>query len=146
VNPTDADALPPAGSEMGVSEWLTVTQDDIDLFARATHDQDPMHVDPDWCREAGPFPTTVAFGFLSLSLITHFSHQARAWPEGAYALNYGLDRVRFVAPVPVGSRIRGRFTFRAAEPRLDGSLLTRTDVTVEIGVLYPPEAQRKMSV
>lgn len=153
-----AATFPLAGADMGVSEWLTVTQEDIDLFARATHDQDPMHVDPDWCREQGPFPTTIAFGFLSLSLITHFSHQARPWPEGCYALNYGLDRVRFVAPVPVGSRVRGCFTFRAAEPRPDGSFLTRTDVRVEIegsdkpavvaewlGVLYPPEAQRKMA-
>lgn len=146
------------GESFGTSDWLTVTQDDIDLFARATRDHDPMHVDPAWCREHGPFPTTIAFGFLSLSLITHFSHQARPWPEGSYALNYGFDRVRFVAPVPVGARIRGRFTYLGAEPRPDGSYLTRTGVVVEIegeekpavaaewlGVLYPPEAQRKFA-
>lgn len=140
---------------MGASEWLTVTQDHINRFADATLDQDPMHVDPEWCRAHGPFETTIAFGFLSLSLITHFSHQARPWTEGSYALNYGLDKVRFVAPVPVGSRIRGVFLFLGADHRPDGGWLTRTQVTVEIegstkpavaaewlGVVYPPQAQR----
>lgn len=110
-----------------------------------------MHIDPDWCRQHGPFPTTVAFGFLSLSLVTHMSHAAREWSPGVYGLNYGFDRLRFVAPVPVDSRVRGHFTLRAAEARVDGGVLTRTDVTVEIegtdkpalvgewlGVFYPP--------
>jgi acyl dehydratase len=156
VDPAEALGLTP-GEVIGSSEWLSIGQEDIDLFGRITRDEDPMHVDPDWCRRHGPFPTTVAFGFLSLSLITHFSHQARAWPEGAYALNYGFDRVRFVAPVPVGSRLRGVFVFKGAEARGDGSFLTRTLVTVEIegdarpavvaewlGVMYPPAAQRKI--
>jgi acyl dehydratase len=151
------DVEPTAAGEVAVSPWHVITQGDIDLFARATHDPDPMHVDPDWCRIHGPFPTTVAFGFLTLSLVTYFSHQALSWPKDAYALNYGLDKVRFVAPVPVGSRVRGRFTTREAEPRPDGSQLTRTGVVVEIegqerpaivaewlGVLYPPAAQRKL--
>lgn len=120
------------GEAMGASDWLVITQEHIDKFADATLDQDPMHVDPEWCRNHGPFPTTVAFGFLSLSLITYFSHQARPWPEGSYALNYGFDKVRFVAPVPVGSRIRGVFRFLGADLRPDGGWLTRTNVTVEI--------------
>lgn len=145
------------GTELGVSPWHVITQDDIDLFARATHDHDPMHVDPDWCARKGPFPTTIAFGFLSLGLTTHLSHEAGIWPPDAYALNYGFDRVRFVAPVPVGSRVRGRFTFLGATPRVDGTVLTRTGVVIEIegesrpavsgewlGLMFPPEAQRRL--
>jgi acyl dehydratase len=141
------------------SDWITITQDDIDLFARVTRDNDPMHVDPAWSAEKGPFPTTVAFGFLTLSLITHMSHEAGVWTDpDAYALNYGFDRLRFVAPVPVNSRVRGRFEAGPTEPRADGSLLTRTKVTVEIegserpalvadwlGMAYPAAAQRKMA-
>ena len=120
------------GELIGTSPWVKVTQDDIDEFARVTRDPDPMHIDPEWCAEQGPFPTTIAFGFLSLSLITHMSHKAREWAPGVYGLNYGFDRMRFVAPVPVGSRIRGHFKLASAEPRDDGSVMTKTDVTVEI--------------
>lgn len=145
------------GGSMGTSPWIEVTQTDIDEFSHVTRDPDPMHINPQWCRDHGPFPTTIAFGFLSLSLITHMSHKAREWSEGVYALNYGFDRVRFVEPVPVGSRIRGHFRLDAAEPRPDGSVLTKTGVTVEIegverpavvadwlGVFYPPSTQRKL--
>lgn len=147
------------GETLGVSPWITVAQADIDDFARVTRDPDPMHVDPEWCAAHGPFPTTIAFGFLSLSLITHMSHAAREWAEGTYALNYGFDRVRFVAPVPVGARIRGHFTLISAKPRPDGSVQTTTAVVVEIdgedrpavtadwlGVFYPPSVQRKLGV
>ena len=142
---------------IGTSPWITITQEDIDLFGKVTRDPDPMHIDPDWCREKGPFPTTIAYGFLSLSLITHMSHEAREWAEGTYALNYGFNKVRFVAPVPVGARVRGHFNFVSGEAREDGSILTTTDVTVEIegekrpaitaewlGVFYPPSVQRKL--
>ncbi|GAB5482616.1 MAG: MaoC family dehydratase [Parasphingorhabdus sp.] len=142
---------------IGTSPWITITQEDIDGFGKVTRDLDPMHVDPEWCAAKGPFPTTIAFGFLSLSLITHMSHEAREWTEGTYALNYGFNKVRFVAPVPVGSRVRGHFTFMSAKPRDDGSILTTTAVTVEIdgeerpavtaewlGVFYPPSIQKKL--
>jgi acyl dehydratase len=145
------------GSPLGTSPWITITQTDIDDFARVTRDPDPMHIDPAWCRDHGPFPTTIAFGFLSLSLITHMSHAAREWAAGIYALNYGFERVRFVAPVPVGARIRGHFRLTDAKPRADGAVLTTTQVTVEIegadrpavtaewlGLFYPPSAQRKL--
>lgn len=145
------------GEALGVSPWHLITQDDIDLFARATHDHDPMHVDPEWCLDKGPFPTTIAFGFLSLSLVTHLSHEAGIWPKDVYALNYGFDRVRFVASVPVGTRVRGSFRYLGAEPRDDGSVLTRTGVLVEIeneakpavsaewlGLIFPPSAQRRL--
>jgi acyl dehydratase len=145
------------GGDIGISPWITVTQDDIDPFAAVTRDPDPMHVDPRWCAEHGPFPTTVAFGFLTMSLITHLSHSARKWPEGVYALNLGFDRLRFITPVPVGSRIRGRFSLADASLRDDGSVRTVTAVEVEIeghdrpalagswlGVFYPPSAQAKL--
>ena len=146
-------------AEARFSDWITITQDDIDLFARVTRDNDPMHVDPVWSVEKGPFPTTVAFGFLTLSLITYMSHEAGLWTDpDAYALNYGFDRLRFVAPVPVNARVRGRFEPGQNEQRSDGSLLTRTTVTVEIegserpalvadwlGIAYPAAAQRKMA-
>lgn len=141
------------------SDWIDVTQQDIDLFGHVTRDPDPMHTDPVWAADKGPFPTTVAFGFYTLSLVTHMSHSAGVWTDpDAYALNYGFDRLRFVAPVPVDSRVRGRFEPGASEPRPDGSLLTRTKVTVEIegherpalvadwlGVAYPANAQRKLA-
>ena len=119
------------GQDLGTSPWLTLTQDDLDRFADVTRDHDPMHVDPVWAASSGPFPTTVAFGFLTLSLLTHFSHQVGGWPAGGYALNYGFDRVRFVTPVPVGARVRGRFRLVSTEPRGD-ALLTRTAVTVDV--------------
>jgi acyl dehydratase len=146
------------GEPLGTSPWLTIEQSDIDDFARVTRDPDPMHIDPVWCRDHGPFATTIAFGFLSLSLITHMSHAAREWAAGTYALNYGFDRVRFVAPVPVGARVRGHFTLADARPRPDGAVQTTTEVVVEIegedrpavtaqwlGVFYPPSAQRKLA-
>ena len=108
------DELVP-GEDVGVSNWVTVDQDLIDLFSRATLDADPMHVDPVWAREKGPFGHTVAFGFLTMGLLTHLMHDAAksTWstdPEThGYYLNYGFDRMRLIAPVPVGSRIRGRF-------------------------------------
>src|SRR3990170_465021 len=104
------------GQEIGVSPWLTIDQPMIDAFARATRDEDPMHVDPAWCAQYSPFKSTIAFGFLTMSLLTHLSHQALGWlhedrPEGGgYGLNYGIDRMRLLNPVPVNSRIRARFT------------------------------------
>ncbi len=145
------------GSVMGVSDWTILTQEDFNTFGKVTRDEDPMHTDPDWCAAHGPFPTTISFGFFTLSLLTGFSHQASRWPEGAYAINYGFDRIRFLAPVPVNSRVRGRFVFLGAEPREDGSFLSRMEVTVEIegvdkpalvaewlGLVFPPEAQRRL--
>ena len=108
-------ALFKPGQHLGPSEWLTVTQEMITGFGDATRDQDPMHMDPAW-GAAGPFGSTIAFGFLTLSLLTHLMHNAmgtssdRYDPSHGYYLNYGLDRVRLVTPVPVGSNIRGRFT------------------------------------
>ena len=102
------------GQDLGRSDWLLVTQEIITRFGEATFDHDPMHVDPEWARK-GPFGRTVAFGFLTVSLLTYLLHQVlgttseRYDPRFGYYLNYGFDRLRLVAPVPVGSRIRGAF-------------------------------------
>lgn len=110
------------GDQLAPSNWVTVTQEMIDSFGAATLDMDPMHVDPAWAAR-GPFGGTIAFGFLSLSLLTALLHQAmgttseRYDPSLGYFLNYGFDRARLISPVPVGSRVRGLFT--VAEIRHD---------------------------
>src|SRR4051794_17329238 len=96
------------GSEVAVSDWLTITQERVTAFAQVTDDPDWMHIDVDRARQ-GPLGTTIAQGFLTLSMLLFFSHQTRYRPEKIdYALNYGLNRVRWPTPVRVGARIRNR--------------------------------------
>ena len=98
------------GQEVGVSDWLEVTQERIDQFAEATGDHQWIHVDPARA-QASPFGGTIAHGFLSLSLLSILAHQAIDLQGNfAHRLNYGLNRVRFTSPVRSGSRVRGRFT------------------------------------
>lgn len=126
------------GQEIGVSSWYQIDQDRIDAFARATDDADPMHVDPVWSANHSPFKRTVSFGFLTLSLLTHFSHEVFGWTGsesvdgGGYGLNYGFDRVRLVEPVPVGSRIRARFTLLELREPHPGETRSKYGVVVEI--------------
>ena len=126
------------GQPIGTSPWLTIDQAMIDRFAAATLDPDPMHVDPEWCRAQSPFSTTIAFGFLTTSLLTYFSHQALGWinttgaDDGGYALNYGFDRLRLIAPVPVNSRIRAHFTLLVWDEVRPGEIRCKYGVTVEI--------------
>src|SRR6476659_1030085 len=120
------------GQEIGVSSWLTVDQARIDAFAEATEDRQFIHVDPDAAAKT-PFGGTIAHGFLSLSLLSRMGAEAMLIPEGVkMAVNYGLDRVRFLAPVRSGSRVRGRFTLDSIEEKAPGQLLMRHVVTVEI--------------
>lgn len=115
-----------------VTAWARIDQPHVDAFAQATLDRDPMHTDVDWARNEGPFGTTVLFGAQSLALLVYFAHQlGDALPPESVALNYGYDRVRFVEPVPVGSRLRARFTERGREPK-NGGELVRLDVVLEI--------------
>jgi len=106
----------PVGAELGVSEWFTITQDMISKFGAATLDADPMHDDPDWAKEQGPYGSTIAYGFKTGGRLTRLMRSALGEevslePSAAgYPLNYGFDRLRLVAPVPCNSRIRGRFT------------------------------------
>lgn len=121
------------GTQLGVSDWMEVEQELIDQFGRATRDLDELHVDPAWAARETPYGGTIAFGFWTLSMLTHFSHEIGMWPvDAAYALNYGLDRVRWIHPVPVGSRIRMRCQLVDLEDRGSGQLLIRTRNLIEI--------------
>jgi acyl dehydratase len=117
------------GQEIGVSDWITVDQQRIDLFAQSTGDHQWIHVDP--VRAAkGPFGTTIAHGFLTLSLLPEMSATAFDVEDAHMGVNYGLNKVRFTAPVPVDSRVRGRFKLMAYEPFEGGALIT-SQVTME---------------
>ena len=120
------------GTEIGVSEWITVTQPMIDTFAQVTGDEYFLHVDPQRAA-ALPFKGTIAHGFLTLSLLAPMGYQACPYVEGArFPLNYGFDRVRFVAPVPVGRRVRGHFVLRKAEIVGDRQRQLTYEVKVEV--------------
>ena len=108
------------GKEIGVSEWMVVNQERIRLFAEATEDRQWIHLDAERAKRESPFGTTIAHGFLTLSLISHLMQQT-VQVRGGFRLvvNYGLNRVRFPAPVHGGSRIRGRFTLTSFKDRGD---------------------------
>ena len=103
------------GQEVAVSDWLSITQERIDQFAQATGDRQWIHVDEERARK-GPFGSTIAHGLLTLSLIPAFFDSALCVLETRMGVNYGLNRVRFTAPVPVGSRLRARLTLLSSEP------------------------------
>jgi acyl dehydratase len=120
------------GEEIGLSSWLTVDQERIDAFAEATEDRQFIHTDPAAAAQT-PFGGTIAHGFLSLSLLSRMGAEVMLIPEGVkMAVNYGLDRVRFLAPVKAGSQVRGRFTLDSVEEKAPGQILMRHTVTVEI--------------
>jgi len=120
---------PLVGQEIAVSDWITVDQARIDKFADATGDHQWIHVDPERAAK-GPFGTTVAHGFLTLSLLPELSQTAFAVADTRMGVNYGLNRVRFPAPVPTGSRIRGRFKLLAYEA-IEGGAQVTVEVTME---------------
>jgi acyl dehydratase len=118
--------------EVGVSDWLTIDQQRIDQFAGATEDRQFIHVDAEAAAHT-PFGGTVAHGFLSLSMLSRMAADAMLVPDSIkMAVNYGLDRVRFIAPVRSGRRIRGRFRLDSVEEKAAGQYLMRHTVTVEI--------------
>ena len=120
------------GEEVGVSSWIVIDQARIDAFADATEDRQFIHVDPAAAAQT-VFGGTIAHGFLSLSLLSRMGAEAMLVPDGVrIAINYGLDRVRFLAPVRSGKRVRGRFTLDSVEEKAPGQLLLRHNVTVEI--------------
>ncbi len=111
---TLAELPPLVGQEVAVTDWLTVTQEQVNLFADATGDHQWIHVDIDRAR-AGPFGGPIAHGFLTLSLLPKFFDMAMTIRQSRMGVNYGLNRVRFTAPVPVGSRLRARMKLLACE-------------------------------
>lgn len=121
------------GTELGISSWIPVEQSLINAFAEVTGDLQFIHVDPKRAVEDSPFGGTIAHGFLSLSLLSQMARSA--FPDlGSPALrvNYGFDKVRFLAPVPSGARIRGRFCLLSAEERSPGELTVKYGVKVEL--------------
>lgn len=120
------------GQEVGVSKWFEVTQARIDAFADCTEDRQFIHVDPE-AAKATPFGGTIAHGFLTLSLASAMSYDAVSPLDGVVmGVNYGFDKLRFLAPVPAGSRVRGRFKLLSAEDRGGGRWLLKHELTVEI--------------
>jgi len=117
------------GDEFGPSSWIDVTQERINAFADATGDHQWIHVDPERAAQ-GPFGTTIGHGYLTLSLVPVMSYEVLPHEEGGMGINYGVNRVRFPAPVPVGSRVRGTFRVENVEEADWGSQSTLT-VTIE---------------
>ena len=121
------------GRELGVSSWVTVDQAMIDQFAATTRDHQWIHVDAERARRESPFGTTIAHGYLTLSLVAVLSYEIGAVPENVGAtLNYGLDKVRFLAPVKSGSRVRMRSTLLSLEEKTPGQFLMKCANTIEI--------------
>jgi len=121
------------GRELGLSDWVTVDQGRIDRFADATDDRQWIHVDVERAKRESPLGSTIAHGFLTLSLLARFGYElGLVPPEGAHLLNYGLDRVRFMAPVKAGARVRDRVVLLKVEEKGPGRKLVTTRHTVEI--------------
>ncbi|HYN84373.1 MAG TPA: MaoC family dehydratase [Pyrinomonadaceae bacterium] len=118
------------GREVAVSEWLEVTQERISRFAEATEDRQWIHTDPERAARESPFRQTIAHGFLTLSLLSELGRLAMSVGGVRMGINYGLNRVRFVSPVPAGARIRARFRLAEAEEKRGGTKVV-WDVTVE---------------
>ena len=116
--------------ELGTSDWETIDQKQIDLFAEATHDHQWIHVDPEMAAQ-GPFGTTVAHGYLSLSMLPYFVSQVLNVTDVRMGINYGTEKIRFTAPVPVGSQLRLKATLHSSERRGEG-VLYRLGVEIEL--------------
>ena len=127
---TLAELPPLVGQEVAVGDWHTLTQEQINQFADATGDHQWIHVDPERAR-TGPFGTTIAHGFFTLSLMSTLFEKAVVLPQIRMGLNYGLNKVRFPAPVPVGSRLRARCRLLACEPLEQGGIQATWGITVE---------------
>jgi acyl dehydratase len=126
--------------DLGMSDWITITQDEVASFGVLTRSSERIHDDPAWAAANTPFGGTIAHGFQVLSLLTGFLADVQNWrsqdaKEGAgavFSVNYGFDKVRFLAPVKVGARVRGRFALIGQESAGPGRTLSRMMATVEI--------------
>ena len=118
------------GQEVVVSDWLEVTQERIDQFADATGDHQWIHVDVERARRESPFGTTIAHGFLTLSLLSHFLNNSLEFGNSKMGVNYGCNRLRFTAPVKAGSRLRTRFKLKEFQ-RIEGGVQMIWDVAME---------------
>lgn len=120
------------GSEVGVSDWLEITQERINAFAEATNDFQWIHVDVERCKRESPFGTTIAHGYLTMSLISQFSYAVIGVKQKfAMTINYGCNKVRFISPVKCGARIRSRHQLLEVSD-VEGGWQTRWNVTIEM--------------
>jgi acyl dehydratase len=133
INLTLANVPDFVGRELGVSGWMTVDQSRIDQFAECTGDHQWIHVDVERANRESPFGSPIAHGYLTLSLIAPLAMEIGVVPKDAAAgLNYGLDKVRFIAPVKAGERVRLRVVLLGVEPKDGGALVIKTRNTLEI--------------
>ncbi|MEM9966887.1 MAG: MaoC family dehydratase [Pseudomonadota bacterium] len=124
---------PLIGTEVGVSNWITVDQPMIDDFAKTTFDEQWIHVDPDRAAKETPFGGTIAHGFLTLSLASRFAYDCFSLlPGQVMGINYGMNKLRFLMPVKAGADVRGRFTLMEVKARDATSMLRTNTLTVEI--------------
>ncbi len=135
----DEAATARIGQELGVSRWLTIDQQRITDFGRVTEDPDPAHIDPDWAAQHSPFGHTIAFGFLTMSLMTSMVNELVARPaDEVSTLNYGFDRLRLLSPVIVNQRVRGRVVLRDLALRTPTQFRVVYAITVEVeGAVRP---------
>ncbi len=130
---TFAEAERFVGESLGTSEWHVVSQESIGAFGEVTLDPDPNHIDPDWARENSPFGGPIAFGFQTLSLLTFLCKEAGIKPSGVVdEYNYGFNSVRFVSPVPAGSRIRAKCVLKDVRKRDSGNKILTVGVEVAV--------------
>jgi acyl dehydratase len=118
------------GEEVAVSPWVEISQERIDTFAKAIDDPQWIHVDRERAKNS-PFGGTIAHGFLTLSLLSHLSERTFSFADRKMGVNYGLNRVRFIAPVPSGSRVRARFTLNKFERLADGAIQVTWSTVIE---------------
>ena len=128
--PTIRELAGRVGEEVAVSPWVEVAQERIDTFAKAIDDFQWIHVDPARAKDS-PFGGTIAHGFLTLSLLSHLSERTFGFADRKMGVNYGLNRVRFTAPLPSASRVRARFTLQKFEKLADGGVQVTWNVLVE---------------
>lgn len=124
------------GQELGVSDWHRVTQEEVDLFAKATHDHQWIHVDPERCKRESPFGGPIAHGYYTIALAPALLAQVLTVRGVRMGVNYGLNKMRLPSPVPVGSRVRARATLAGYEPIAGGASVT-------IGLTFEVEEQAK---
>lgn len=129
------------GKELGVSDWVTVDQKRINSFADCTEDHQFIHVDEERANKETPFGGTIAHGFLTLSLLSKLSYEVAVKLNGAkMGINYGFEKIRFIQPVPAGSKIRGRFIINDVIERKPGQWMINYGVTIEIEGQNKPAA------
>lgn len=125
------------------SGWTSFTQQEVSDFGRTTRDEAPFHMDPEWARRHSPYGTTIAYGFQTLAMLTYFNHELFGWPadgtkDEGYGINYGIDRVRFTGPVPVGARFRCHMTLAGIEERNPGERKLTFKVEIEVEGMQRP--------